>query len=120
VVKLDMNGKPFLFGEEDYEGNLLLGIAIISVESSECMTGKWATFLQHYCKVEHSDHFNGVVIFTLCFARDVTFLYLFFLSPMQNRSCLQYCITGTHTYSKGWRIFILMNVSCSSLVLPTQ
>jgi hypothetical protein len=56
--------KPF-FGEEGYEkGNLFVGIAIISVESSECITGKLATFLKHYFKVEHINHFTGVVIFT--------------------------------------------------------
>lgn len=38
--------KP-LFGEEGYEkGKLFEGIAVISVESSECITGKLATFLE--------------------------------------------------------------------------
>jgi len=41
VGKTDMNEKNLFFGEEGYEkGQLFIGIAVISVESSECIKGE--------------------------------------------------------------------------------
>jgi hypothetical protein len=61
-----------------------------------------------------------VIMFAHIFLITSSIMISLVFSPVCEWSCLHPCVTGTHTYSKGWRISIWMSGSCSSLVLPTR